>query len=349
MQLGGRNWSLSEVSERVGRMRQICGVRSSRLTEGAEAGVRIIELYTDRLRVCVYPDRGMDVGTLTWRGLPLTWESQTGVVHPALVDTAGHGWGKGFHGGLAATCGLENAGPACDDEGRHFGQHGTLSYTPARTCTWAEPVVGDRIQPEVEGEVPGAGGLVFSRKVWLQSGTDTVWIRDRVCNPSPRPVPWMIQYHMNFGFPLLSEGAQILIPPGEPEPRDPASAVGLSTWDQVQGPVPGYHEQVFRHAQAPDSKGFARCALINEAMELGVVLTYPVAKLPYLWQWQVYSPQRYVVGLEPSNCAVKPRSRARDAGQLPMIQPFGEVEILLRVAVIEGKGRLERLRHQLIG
>lgn len=349
MWLGNRDWSANEVMARTGRLQQLCGVRAVRLTEGAEAGVRAVDLYTERLRVSVYPDRGMDVGTLLYRGLPLTWESPTGVVHPALVDTSGHGWGKGFHGGLAATCGLENAGPACEDEESHFGQHGTLSYTPANSVRWTERRAGGLIQPEVEGHVPGAGGLRFHRKVWLQSGSDSVWIRDRVQNPLPRPVPWMIQYHMNFGFPLLSEGAVLLIPPGRPEPRDQASASGLSSWDQVEGPQPEYHEQVFRHRQEPDRKGRAACALINEGLGLGVMLTYPAVHLPYLWQWRVFAPQRYVMALEPSNCFVKPRSRARSEGVLPQIAAFSQVEMLLEVRVVEGKERLRRLRTALIG
>lgn len=349
MQLGNRRWSPAEVEERLGRWRQIGGVRAARLLDGNEAGVRAVDLYNEKIRVTVYPERGMDVGAFAWRGLPLTWESPTGPVHPAMVDTHGHGWGLGFHGGLAATCGLENVGPACEDDGRHYGQHGTLSYTPAEAVVWRERRVKAGIRAEIEGEAPAEGGLRFSRKVWVETGADSVWLRDRISNPASRPVPWMIQYHMNFGFPFLAESAEVLAPPGLPVPRDDASAPGLATWDRVAGPRAGSQEQVFRHQQSPDSRGFARCALINQDLGLGVILRYPAVHLPYLWQWRVFAPNRYVLALEPSNCAVKPRNRARGEGLLPVLAPFRTVELLLQVTVVEGRERLRRLRRTLAG
>jgi len=347
MRFGDRHWTAAEAVERIGRWRQLCGVRAARLLDGPESGVRAVDLYNERLRVTVYPDRGMDVGALVWRGLPLTWESPTGPVHPALVDTTGHGWGKGFHGGLAATCGLENVGQACVDEGLAYGQHGTLSYTPVERVAWRERAVPSGVRGEVEGEVPGPEGLRFTRKVWVQSGTDSVWIEDRVANPGPVPVPWLIQYHMNVGFPLLSEAAEVLVPGLDPVPRDAASAAGLANWNRVEAPQPGYGEQVFRHAQAPDRRGFARCAILNDELGLGLVLRYPVGPLPHLWQWRVFAPQRYVLALEPSNCLVKPRSRARAEGVLPMLAPFASVQMRLQVRIVEGDRQLATLRKEL--
>jgi hypothetical protein len=347
MQFGGQDWSAAAVAERAGRARQVCGVRAARLMDGSEAGVRAVDLLNERLRVTVYPDRGMDVGPLWYKGLQLTWESPTGAVHPALVDTAGHGWGRGFHGGLAVTCGLENVGPACEDEGVPYGQHGTLSYTPARSASWRESVVGGRLRAEAEGEVAGYGGLVFTRRVRVESGSPAVVITDKVRNPTPVPVPWMIQYHINFGFPLVSETAEALIPPGRPAPRDDEAAGGLATWSRVEPPREGYREQVFCHRQPADRKGHARCALVNDALGLGVLLEYPAALLPFLWQWRVFAPHRYVLALEPSNCAVKPRHRARQEGLLPELAPFSQVQLELKVTVVEGPAGLKRLRESL--
>lgn len=347
MKFGNQYWPLSEVLQRSGRVRQICGVRATQFIDGREAGVRAIDLFNEKLRLTVYPDRGMDLGTLIWRGYPLTWESPTGVVHPATVETSGYGWGKGFHGGLAVSCGLENVGPPCEDEGRQYGQHGTLSYTPAASVAWREETTGSVIRAVVEGEVPGSDGLSFRRKVWIVGGVNAIWVEDRIHNPTAEPVPWMIQYHMNFGFPFLSEAARVLIPPGRPFPRDEDSALGLSTWDQVQGPEPGYKEQVFGHKQEPDSRGYAYCGIINDSLGLGVLLRYPTGPLPYLWQWRVFAPQRYVLALEPSNSLVKPRSKARAQGVLPILEPNSAIEISLQVIVVEGREPLWRLRRLL--
>jgi hypothetical protein len=37
------------------------------------------------------------------------------------------GWPVGFHGGLLATCGLNNVGPSCIDEDEKHEQHGRIS------------------------------------------------------------------------------------------------------------------------------------------------------------------------------------------------------------------------------
>jgi hypothetical protein len=54
--------------------------------------------------------------------------------------------------------------------------------------------------------------LVLTRRIEAALGGATIGVTDRVENRGFRPTPHMLLYHYNFGFPLLDEGAELLLP-----------------------------------------------------------------------------------------------------------------------------------------
>ena len=131
--LFGRMWTRRELMERVGDISQLGGIRTSTLNDGNENGVRTVEVRTGTgFRFVVLPDRGMDISEADYAGRSLCWRSGTGDVAPAFFEPTGRGWLRGFSGGLLTTCGLTYLGPAATDEGETLGQHGRISYIPAR-------------------------------------------------------------------------------------------------------------------------------------------------------------------------------------------------------------------------
>ncbi|KAK1827975.1 hypothetical protein QBC39DRAFT_375133 [Podospora conica] len=64
------------------------------------------------LKLELHPDRAMDIGAVTVDGVLIAWMSPVGMASPAAYDSAGSNWLRTFGGGLLATCGLENHGPA---------------------------------------------------------------------------------------------------------------------------------------------------------------------------------------------------------------------------------------------
>ena len=124
MNLYGENLLRSDLQKRVGDMSQIAGLRSSNRTDGTEKGVSSIDFYTGTgFTFTVLPDRGLDISTASYRGIPLCWRSSTGDVAPTFYEPSGNGWLRSFYGGLLTTCGMTNVGPANKDEGEPLGLH----------------------------------------------------------------------------------------------------------------------------------------------------------------------------------------------------------------------------------
>ena len=128
--LFGRNWTREELLSYVGDIQQIGGVRRFALSEGRQAGVEIAQFRTGTgFNFDVVLSRALDISMAEYRGQPLAWRSSTGDVGPWYYEPEGQGWLRSFSGGLLATCGLRNIGPACVDEGKHW-----VSTAASATC-----------------------------------------------------------------------------------------------------------------------------------------------------------------------------------------------------------------------
>ena len=116
-------------------------------------------------------------------------------------------------------------------------------------------------------------------------------LHDVIENRAFEAQPLMVMYHCNFGYPLLSEHAQLQLHAAETKPRDVVASGDLT---QIQPPASGFAEQVFYH------KG-ADCAVLRN-VDFGVRLSWDAGALPCLTQWNMFGAGDYVMGLEPGNC-----------------------------------------------
>jgi hypothetical protein len=136
----------------------------------------------------------------------------------------------------------------------------------------------------------------------------------------------MLLYHVNLGWPLLGEQAEVVANVGEPRVATPA-AEGAD-WRVIEPPSFPFTEQVWEHTPRADPAGFGRAAILNadigDGRPLGVELAWSHATLPRLFQWRVMSEQNYVVGLEPGNAPIEGRARAREEGTLVILAPGEE-------------------------
>src|ERR687888_314030 len=74
--LYGREWTRSELLERVGDVSQVGGARPIRYAEGPEDGVPAVQVRTGGgLSFTVLPGRGLDLGEAHFNGAPLCWRS----------------------------------------------------------------------------------------------------------------------------------------------------------------------------------------------------------------------------------------------------------------------------------
>lgn len=333
----------------VGDPSQLFGIRDYRMIGSKADGMRAIDVYTSKgLSFTVMPDRGMDMANLCYRGTNLSFMSSTGLVGSRYFQEDGaKGFLKNFNVGFLTTCGLTYMGAACNDNGEELGLHGTISNTPAYE-------VSPRVKSTEEAEVICLSGkvrearmfgenLVLTREISCASDGTGFQISDTVENRGFDITPLMLLYHINFGYPLLDEGNRLLLPSQKVTPRDAEAEKGLPEYTEISSPVSKYKEQVFVHDMLPDQEGNVTVGIANEKLPLMVAITYKKSQLPYFTQWKSMCEGQYVLGLEPGNCHVLGRDRAKADGSLESINPGETKKFEIKVDIIEGLENIKKI------
>lgn len=345
-----------DIAERCGALSQLAGVRLVMLGDGVERGLRLLEFRTGSgLRFTVQVDRAMDIAEVEHNGRSLGWHSPTGFRHPGLHDGEGEGglgWTRSFSGFLM-TCGLDHILGPEEVDADHYGYphrktirhglHGRVTGIPARLTgygerweegrciLWAEGVV---IQATVFGET-----LHLHRRIEADVGGSEIRLHDRVVNTGFQDTPHMLFYHVNFGFPLVDEGARYLAPirevvwaaHGGADYR--AQDVG---YQRLPAPVRGFSEQVWQHDMAADAQGETPVALVNDRIGLGLEMTTRQDQLPCAYQWQYFQAGNYTMAVEPSTHHVLGDSAARQRGEMIWLGPQQERRYDSRFRLLDG-------------
>jgi len=325
-----REWSREELVRYTGTMNQVAGIQSLEASDGIERGSRLIQVWTGSgLTFNILPDRAMDIAACQYKGISLAWRSPTGDAHPAYYEPSGTGWLRNFQGGMLVTCGLDTFGPPVQDGAEELGQHGRVSNLPAREVGYHAGWVDDTYRLGVEGEVRQTKvfgeNIVLRRQISTCLGSNKIHLEDTVTNEGFSPTPHMIMYHINTGFPLLTENTRLKFDVLETLPEDDASARGLAEWRIFQPPTPGFQEQNFIHTPVANPDGWAHAEVENPDLGLGLRLSFDTQTLPYLNEWKMMGEGLYVLAIEPMNCNPIPgRAAMRSQKTLPVLQP-GEI------------------------
>lgn len=352
-QIYGRNYSKRELLEHVGDVSQIAGVRSVRLQDGAEDGVRALEFATGSgLEFTVLADRGFDISRAVYRGRSLAWRSATGDQHPSRYEPQGLGWLRTFYGGLVVTCGLAQAGAPNTDEGEDMPLHGRISHIPAHEVAVRQHWQGDDLILEARGKmresVVFGENLTLERTVSTSLGSSSLRIQDSVTNEGFQRSPHMMLYHINIGFPVVDGGARLLAPSRQVEARDEDAEAGYDSLRQMEPPTSGFNEQVFFHQMQAARDGYVTVALVNENFPggpFGVWLRYHQMNLPRFSEWKMNGQGVYVCGLEPGNCNTLGRAWERQQGTLVELDPWESVRYDLEIGVVDGEDEYGRIRE----
>jgi hypothetical protein len=343
-QIFGKKYSRSELLQKVGDISQIGGVTLLNLEDGSQRGVRAAEFKSGTgLRFVSLFDRGMDISQADYSGLPLAWRTPNGDVHPSYYQPENLEWLRTFQGGLLATCGLTYLGAPCVDQGEKLGLHGRFSTLPARENSSGGYWDGDEYFMFTEGVMREAvifkENLSLRRRIECKLGESRFFVKDIIRNDGFIKTPFMILYHMNFGFPLIDEGTELITPAKKVIARDKDAEAGLKKYNIFDPPIQNYAEQVFYHELESDSDGFVTVKIINKKIGngFGVYVKYPLDQLPNFIEWKMMGQGTYAVGVEPANCYVEGRSVERERGTLRYLEPGDEKEILLEIGIIDNK------------
>ena len=328
-----------EWLRRTGDPAQLAGIRDFTFNGGKAGGLRALELYNAAgLSLTVLPDRGMDIARLSYKGVNLSFLSKTGLTAPQyFTEDGSRGFFRNFFAGFLTTCGLTYMGAACTDGGEVLGLHGLISNTPADAVSAQTDFGPDGMTITAKGRVKQAQvfgeHLVLQRNITLAGEKNIIQIHDSIENLDFEPVPFMLLYHINFGYPMLSPACELRLPSRSVTPRDDAAKSGFSERYTITKPVDGAKEQVFFHIMQPDENGKVHAMLVNHDLQIAVELCYPIAQLPHFTQWKCMKSGEYVLGLEPGNCHVLGRAAARADSSLQYLQPGQRQEVRIEIKI----------------
>ena len=348
----GQNLKPAELAERTGRLDQVAGARPFVFDDGPARGMRGIDVWTGSgLGFTVLPDRCLDLGAAHFAGRALAWQSGTGPVRPERYEPQGFGWLRSFGGGLMTTCGLRHFGaPDGDENGESWGLHGRASHLAAEDvaveCGWKGDDYAIRIRGRMREAEVFKPTLVLERTISTALGSRTLRIADRVTNAGFEPSTAMLLYHLNVGWPLLSEKSRFVVDAASVRPVTDHAAAHVDSRGDMLPPTPGFQEMCYVLEPKADRQGLCHAALIHPDLDGGMALevAWSKATLPYLAEWKMMGQGTYVLGIEPCNSPFPPRSELRKRGLMPMLRPGESFDTSLTLRLHGGPKELESLR-----
>lgn len=347
--LYGTNYRADELYAYVGQMAQVAGVQRFELSEGRAKCTRCARVYTGSgFEFLVVLDRAMDIALASYNGACLNWYSQTGITAPEYYDAAGKGWDRTFFGGLNTTCGLRCAGHDSVDQGEPMGLHGRISCIPAEEVNITTEWRGDEYVMELKGLMREAhayrDNVLMTRTIKTKAGAKSFVLRDEIVNEGAAPTQHLVMYHVNPGFPVLTEKSKVL---WSIERSEGTTSEEFGQF--VKPPEKAEGGGYFWHKA--DSQGKARAACVNPDFDggkgLGVYIEWDNRALPVMVTWKQMARHAYCIGIEPANVRVSTNARLREQGLMVNIEPGEKRVYEIEFGALAGKDEIAAFQAKL--
>lgn len=351
MEIFGKKYSKTELLKKVGDMSQLGGVKLYEFSDGAAKNLRAADIKSPGgIEMTTVLDRGMDISSLTYKNIPISWRSATRETSSIYYESKGLEWLRTFFGGLLTTCGLTYFGHPTIDDGEELGLHGRISSLPANNiladCKWEN----DNYVMWVQGKIREVKALDYklelSRKITVFADKPVIMIDDTVENIGFKITPLMVLYHINLGFPLLDSNSKLILPEGTiTTPKDENAKKEIKSFNKFCEPLDDFEEQVFVHEIEADKDGFGNVALINKEFNngegLGVLIKFSKESLPYLIQWKQAASGEYVCGLEPANSLLGGRNIEKENKNVRFVNPGEKIKFNIEISILNSKQEIE--------
>lgn len=328
-----------QYSDYLGHESQLSYVEEHRLVGGKGDGMRLLEVNNGKgLAFTVSADRCADISRLSFMGQNFSYISPCGYVAPSYYECTDANWLKSFTAGFLTTCGLTAVGSPCEDEGETLPLHGTIANTPAEHVWWHREDDKLVVEADVKDARIFSRKLQLHRKIEVSTVENKLTLTDTVENHGDEVSPVMVLYHMNMGYPLLSENAEVVIPSVKVTPRDDHAAKDIDTHLTMLKPTAGFQEQCYFHSFAKE--GIAK--IYNPDIGVGLAITFDAENLNSFCQWKMMGKHDYVLALEPGNCTPEGRDVLRKEGRLQFLNPGDSKEFSLTVSFFQDKTAWDR-------
>ena len=305
----------------VGNALQIRGAEKYILEGGKGDGMHFLNIRNGLgLEVWISLDRAGDVSRVNFKGDNIGYFAPCGYVSPKYYDGVGLGFLKSFTAGFFTTCGLSAVGSPCVDEGEELPLHGTVSHIPAELASIEENENELIVKLSVRDAALFGRKLVMKRTYKFSFTENSFEVSDTVTNEADITSPYMIMFHCNFGYPLLSENSILNIPYNKLTARDEQAQKFIDTALQMETPQTAYKECCYYY-DIKEKNSIAKVGIYNPDINKGVVMCYNKATLPCFTEWKMMGKTDYVLGLEPGNCTPDGRDVLRKNGTLKFLEP----------------------------
>lgn len=352
IELRGRSYTEDDLAEYFGDSSCVAGIRRFSLREGRARGCDVSEIRSGSgLVIEVNESRGMDIGRVSWRGIPISYSSYNGEVAPEYYETFADGWLRSYAGGLLVTGGLSSMGSPEVDDGEVLPLHGRISNIPAEHVSVSSSTIcgddGTSIY-SVSGYVREAKALnynlVLHREVRAHEGENRFFIEDIIENQGFSDQELMLLYHFNIGHPIVDAGSRLLAHSSTVEPRDDDARDQPEPYDSYVAPTPGYKDIVYYHDLEPRG-GDLTAAIVNERSGLGIYLKYSKDELDCFTQWKFLGQGNYVAGIEPGNAYVSGRSIERERGHVKILPARSSKRVSIEVGILTSVDEISQYKR----
>lgn len=319
--------SSNQWAGKVSNHKQLGGIETAVLNNAKGNGTRIAWFDTGGgLRFKIVLDRAMDIADAFYNQHSLSWLSHSGVTPPNPAAVEGVKWLDSFGGGLLTTCGLTHVGGPEEDEHGARGLHDRISNVPASVESIRQPDIrnGD-LEMSITGRILQSSvfgpHLELTRTISATLGSPVIQIHDEVTNVGNTPAPHMVLYHINFGWPLVDEGAEIVWE-GDWESRDEESSKIFNDENNFKEcPPPMESHSGPGEAAAfldldSDQKGLCQCGVSNKSIGVELGLEFLKSQMPWVTNWQHWGKDEYVMALEPGTHPPIGQATAREKNTL---------------------------------
>lgn len=290
------------MNGKISNFQQIGSLRRYTLEGGKEKGIDVIDCDNGKLRFLLNVSKACDVMQLYHEGQNTSFISKNGFT---LREPP---FGNRFEGGMLYTCGLDNVGGMRDGNP----VHGSLHNIPAEIVRAECNDEGIVVEAIIRDTALFGKNLVLRRRIYSAIGSESLRLEDTLVNEGYRTENYCVLYHVNFGYPLLDEGARIVADVAKCDPRTDWARENVATVCEITEPLPEQKETCyFLTFNKP------QISLINDKLGKSVTLSYSGDTLPHFVEWKSMACGTYALGFEPTTTELDDRFayKTLDAGE----------------------------------
>lgn len=268
----------------ISNFSQIAYARRITLEDGKAQGLKVIDCDNGKIRFLLNESRALDIMQVYHEGQNVSFVSKNG-----FNNKTGEFLSR-FEGGMLYTCGLDAIGGM---EG--YDIHGSFHLNSAQIVRVECSEQGIVVEADVYSTSLFGANLKMRRKIFSAIGSETVSVEDTLYNLAYLPQQYCLLYHVNVGYPMLDEGAQVIANAKKVIGRNDWSCSRIAQREKASVSIDGQEETCyFLEMNEPN------ISLVNKKIQKKFTLSYSKDTLPSLIHWHSMASGDYAMGFEPS-------------------------------------------------